>query len=552
MGVLTVSILQDEKLINPKFELLSMDILYECNRIPVAELIYIDGKPETKEFPLLDSAFFEEGKEIEIRLRYEGEPGAEQTVFKGIVLGQGLRTGENGCVLHVELSDKTIKMTGSRKSMVFEEMKDDEVIGKLITGAGLTKGTVASTTVTHKRLVQYHSTDWDFLMCRAEANSLLVSVTDGAVSAVVPEIKGSAAKTIEFGKDEVFGFELESDTRHQQKEITGSSWDIPSQALSTPASAKKFSLGQISLNGASVTAAMGDSVESLVAGGTLDTGEAEAWASAVMIKNRLSVLRGNIRVPGVAGLEIGSTLELKGMSKRFSGKTIVTGIRHQINGEGWFTDIQFGLTAERFASLYATQTLPAGGLLPGVNGLQIGIVEAFEADPDKEFRIKVKIPSIDNDSNRIWARMAVPEGGKERGYVFYPEAGDEVILGFFNDDPRQPVILGSMYSSVNTPPIQPADENPQKGITTRSGLKITFDDAKKIVTIITPGEQSIVIDDDQKTMVLKDANENSISLSKDGIQLESGKDVIINASKGNVKITAGPKVEISGQQVEVI
>jgi len=148
--------------------------------------------------------------------------------------------------------------------------------------------------------------------------------------------------------------------------------------------------------------------------------------------------------------------------------------------------------------------------------------------------------------------MAFPDGGKERGTVFYPEAGDEVVLGFFNDDPRQPVILGSMFSSVNTQPIQPEDQNPQKGITTRSGFKITFDDVKKILTILTPEEQSIVIDDDQKTMVLKDANENSVSLSKDGIKLESGKDVIINASKGNVKITAGPKVEISGQQVEVI
>lgn len=552
MGVVTVSILQNGTLINPEFELLSMDILHECNRIPVAELNYIDGKPEKKEFPLLDSNFFEEGKEIEIRLRYEGEPGAEETVFKGIVLGQGLRTGDGGCTLNVQLTDKAVKMTGSRKSAVFEEMKDDDVIGKLITDAGLTKGTVASTSVTHKRLVQYHATDWDFLMCRAEANGLLIAVQEGEITAFVPAITGAAHKTFEFGKDEIYGFELESDTRHQQEAVTGSAWDIPSQAMSEPVTAAKFNVSQDQLNGAAATTAMGNATENLLTGVVLSAGEAQSWADAVMMKNRLSVLRGNIRIPGMAGIKIGNVLELKGVSKRFSGKTLITAVRHQVSGAGWFTDIQFGLSAERFATLYEVQEPPAAGLLPGINGLQIGVVEAFEEDPDKEFRIKVRIPSINSDTNLMWARMAFPDGGKERGSVFYPETGDEVVLGFFNDDPRQPVILGALFSSVNTPPLKPEDQNPQKGITTKSGHKILFDDTKKTITVITPGEQSIVIDDEQKTMVLKDANENSVTLSKDGIKLESAKDIVLSASKGNIKLTAGPKVEISGQQVEVI
>jgi uncharacterized protein involved in type VI secretion and phage assembly len=144
------------------------------------------------------------------------------------------------------------------------------------------------------------------------------------------------------------------------------------------------------------------------------------------------------------------------------------------------------------------------------------------------------------------------DAGKEHGAFFFPETGDEVILGFFNDDPRQPVILGSLYSSVNVPSIKPADKNPLKGFTSKKGLKITFDDEKKIMTLLTPGKQSIVIDDDKKTMELTDANKNKILLSKDGVKIDSSKDFVLNASKGNVKITAGKKVEISGKQVEVI
>ena len=137
MGVVTVSVLQNGKLIKPEFELLSIDILRECNRIPVAELVYADGKPEKKEFPLSDSNFFQAGKEIEIKLRYEGITEKEKTVFKGVVMGQGIRMTPEACLLQVELSDTAVRMTGARKSNIFEEMKDVDVIGKLITTAGL-------------------------------------------------------------------------------------------------------------------------------------------------------------------------------------------------------------------------------------------------------------------------------------------------------------------------------------------------------------------------------------------------------------------------------
>lgn len=553
MGVVTVSVLQNGKLIKPEFELLSIDILRECNRIPVAELIYADGKPEKKEFPLSDSNFFEAGKEIEIKLRYEGKTEKEKTVFKGIVLGQGLRMSSQACLLHIELSDKAVKMTGTRKSNIFEEMKDADVIGKLITTAGLKKGTVDATKVTHKRLVQYHASDWDFLLCRAEANGMLVMTTDGAISAKIPVISGSAKRTFKFGIDEIYDFDIESDTRNQRSAIKSAAYDIKTQKLSEPVSAKAFKLSQSALNATTVNAAMGDSEEMLIGGAALNAGEAQAWADATMVKNRLSILKGSMRIPGVADLLIGDVIELKGMSKLFSGKTIITGIRHQVNvTEGWFTEVQFGISAERFSNLYPVNETPAAGLLPGVNGLQIGIVEKFEADPEKEFRVKVRIPSIESKTNAVWARLGSMDAGKEHGAFFFPETGDEVILGFFNDDPRQPVILGSLYSSVNAPSIKPADKNPLKGFTSKKGLKITFDDEKKIMTLLTPGKQSIVIDDDKKTMELTDANKNKILLSKDGVQIDSSKDFILNASKGDVKITAGKKVEISAKQVEVI
>ncbi len=553
MGVVTATILKNGTVIKSEFELLSIDILREYNRVPMAELVYIDGKPETSKFPLSDSGFFDSGNEIEIKLRYEGEKDKpEKTVFKGIVLGNSIRMNGNNCVLQVELSDTAIKMTGSRKSMVFEDVSDSDIIGKLITASGLKKGKVDSTKVKHKRMIQYHATDWDFLLCRAEANGLLVSAIDGELAAIQPDLSASAKHTFKFGLNEIYSFNIESDTRHQHTSVTGSSWDVKTQKLSAPLKAKAFNLNQAGLNATTVNKTMGNSDENLLSGVMLNDGEAQAWADATMIKNRLSVLRGNLQIKGDGTLQIGDIISLEGVSKLFTGTTIITGIRHQVNIDGWFTDIQFGLSAERFSTLPNVSETRAAGLLPGVNGLQIGVVEKFEADPEKEFRVKVRIPSINNDANIAWARLGATDAGKARGSFFFPEVGDEVILGFFNDDPRQPVILGSLYSSVNTPSIQPADKNPLKGITTREGLKITFDDEKKIMTLLTPGKQSITIDDDKKTIELADANENKVLMSKDGIKLDSAKDVIINAPKGEVKITAKAKVEISAKLVDVI
>ena len=188
--------------------------------------------------------------------------------------------------------------------------------------------------------------------------------------------------------------------------------------------------------------------------------------------------------------------------------------------------------------------------MPGVNGLQIGVVTGA-TDPDDEARVEVKIPALDADNGIVWARLAAPDAGNERGVLFMPEAADEVILGFLNDDPRQAVIIGSVYSSANKPPFKANDKNPEKGIVTRSGMKLVFDDEKKLLIISTSDDNVITINEQDKFVEVKDANKNIVKLSSDGISLESGKDVIIK-STGDVKIQASGNVEIKGAKIDVI
>jgi uncharacterized protein involved in type VI secretion and phage assembly len=207
--------------------------------------------------------------------------------------------------------------------------------------------------------------------------------------------------------------------------------------------------------------------------------------------------------------------------------------------------VQFGLSPELFTEVYNLRPLPAAGLLPVMSGLQMGVVTALENDPDGEDRIKCRLPLISANDDGIWARLATLDAGKNRGTFFRPEIHDEVVVGFLNDDPRYPVILGMCHSSAKPAPEPAKDDNHHKGYVSREKLKLTFDDDKKVLTVETPGGNKIVLSDDAKVITLQDQNSNKMTLDDNGIKIESSKDLILKASQ-DVKLS-GTNTELSAQ-----
>src|SRR5438309_11847115 len=120
MSTVSAIITSNGKTINETYELLYIDVKTEYNRIPYAELGFIDGDLARQEYKISESADFEPGKEIEIKLGYNSTKPIDspQIVFKGIVLKQSLQQNQRGCILVAELSDATVKMTFNRKSNV--------------------------------------------------------------------------------------------------------------------------------------------------------------------------------------------------------------------------------------------------------------------------------------------------------------------------------------------------------------------------------------------------------------------------------------------------
>jgi len=545
VSVVTTTIVNAAKgTLPPVYSLMSVDIRRELNRIPNASLVLLDGDPAKRKFELSDTEFFAPGADIQIKLRYEGKT-RDATVFKGKVVRHRIEANVKGSLLRVELKDAAVKLTQARRSTVFRAQSDAELIRKLLADSGLS-ARVEATKPTHVEILQYQCSDWDFIVSRADANGLFVVVIDGAVSVRKIDLAAAPRHKVDFGITDLFDFEFELDGSHQAKKFSSRGWSIADQKVTPLAQGTEIALKQGKLDGTKFASELGFGDCVLTHPVALEREELQSWANARVLRSRMAMLRGRISMAGLAKLAVLDVIEIDGVGKRFNGKTPVTGICHRVDIEGWRTDIQFGLSARSFSQETDLHDLPAAGLLPAVGGLHIGVVDSFAEDPGKQLRVKVLLPTVGAKGESVWARLATPDGGNGRGFAFRPEAGDEVVVGFFNQDPRQPVILGALHSTRNVLPEdigQLTKDNFKKGIVTRKGTKILFNDADKAsLTFETAGQNKIVLDDDSQSILISDKHGNKITMNKDGIVLESAKDLTLKA-KG--------QVQISGQKVDV-
>ncbi len=528
-----------------EFDVVSIDIVREVNRVPYAQIVLMDGDAAPGSFAISKTTFFNPGAEIEIQLRYEDETQSE-TVFIGLVTGHRIEAGPSSSYLTVDLRDAAFAMTRTRKTIIFREKTDDKIITQLIGDNTLKKGKVAATKTAHPEIVQYNVTDWDFMLMRADANGLVVTSTDGEISVAEYTLSGSASLTIEYGLDEIFAFDLEIDGRDQVAEVTTLAWDAKQQKLTKETKAAAFKLGQGNQTGDKLATALGIAPAAYNIPAQVDPKELQGVADATVIRSRMSMFRGRFTLPGDSALKLLEIVELSSFGPRFDGKALVTGLRHRIEGGEWVSDIQVGLPADAYAYRPDILAPPASGLLPAMSGLHIGLVDQFEADPDKELRVKVILPGIDEKLGAVWARLASLDAGQGRGLVFRPEPGDEVVVGFFNDDPRQAVILGALFGSKNTLPdgwAAPSADNLEKGIVSRTGLSVKFvDDEKPMLVIETPAKNTLTFDDNGEMIEIVDQSGNTITMSADGVIIKSAADFTVEAS-GNVTIK-GSAVEI--------
>lgn len=523
--LVTFKILIEGLQISSAYQIKNISVEKEINRIPFAQLVFFDGEAASQDFNLSNEDLLIPGKKIEIKAGYHND---EETIFKGIIIKHSIKIRESNSVLIVECRDEAVKMTIGRKSNFYYESKDSDIIEEII-GKYSLESDIESTSFTNKEMVQYRTSDWDFIMTRAQINGQICTVDDGKIKISKPDFSQTEIETVAFGST-LLDFDAEMDARNQFNTITAYGWNPSEQEIVEAAASDPG----ISLNGNISTSDLAEviSLENLELkhGGNYNSTQLQNWSDAKSLFQQISKTRGRVKFQGIPTVKPGMILKLEGVGDRFNGKIFISAVRHEIAEGNWTVDAEFGMNPKWFSETYDVSELPAAGIIPAVSGLQIGVVSQLESDPDGEDRILVKIPIINNDEQGIWTRVATLDAGDNRGSFFLPEIGDEVIVGFINDDPNHAVILGMLHSSAKPAPLKASDDNHEKGFVTRSEMKLLFNDDKKSIIIETPAGKKVTIDENSGVIKIEDENRNIITMDNNGIAMESGKDFSIKAT----------------------
>ena len=161
------------------------------------------------------------------------------------------------------------------------------------------------------------------------------------------------------------------------------------------------------------------------------------------------------------------------------------------------------------------------------------------ADPDGKGRVQVQMNWQTGNMRTGWIRVMTPDGGgsenvpTNRGFVFIPEVGDHVLVGFRHGDPNRPYVMGSLFNGRTG--VGGFAENHLKSIRTRSGHVIELDDA--------PSSLGITIKDNKGNSVHIDSAEDSIVVNAE-------KDITFNAAETFTVNAKNMKLNVEENAIE--
>ena len=180
-------------------------------------------------------------------------------------------------------------MTIGRKSGTFSKQKDSEVMQTLSSRNGVS-ATIKETSPQLEQLVQYCSTDWDFLITRAEINGMIAVAANNQLNVEPPKI-GSSVLTLTFGND-IIEIDSTLSANQQLEAVTANAWDYSSQKMVASNASSPSEPNQGNLSGDKLSKVLSPDKINLVTTSKLESESLTNWASAQLLKSRFSKIQG--------------------------------------------------------------------------------------------------------------------------------------------------------------------------------------------------------------------------------------------------------------------
>ncbi|AZC38226.1 phage baseplate assembly protein V [Pseudomonas chlororaphis] len=502
-----------------------VEIQAEVNQIPSARLV----------LSIADNALAKAEEEVALcKPGSEFRIGAKQgsTLFSGILVQQSMRLQTGSSELTLTIKHPLQRLTASLRSQVFMDAKEEAILRELCSAQGIAIKKLEGVDATHPQMVQFACSDWQFMAARLRANRVWLVPELDSVSVMKPVLARQANHTVY--KDGKKGPGIEEaewqfSCQEQPKQLAVSAWDLPEQVMSRTATPALLSIGGEALDPGKL-AALNSSTWLLANSQPLTTEEQFALANARWLAQQTAGIQGRFTLEGDAKYQLGQTLALSGFGRSFDGSALITGVQHHFSEKRWRTTLLIGQPLSHDVD---------AAVVPRASGVLVGVVDSYQEDPGKLNRLRVKVPALMQNDKPLWARFATPYASQESGLCFYPEPGDEVVVGFFADDPCYPVILGAMHNPKNLPPFPPSTENNQKGLVFGQG----------------DNKQLLMFDRQEGSATLQ-VHKDSLTLHQ-GMQLASEQDIALSAqnltlnAKQQVKVEGKSGVQVKGAKVDL-
>ena len=229
------------------------------------------------------------------------------------------------------------------------------------------------------------------------------------------------------------------------------------------------------------------------------------------------------------------------------GQFIIIDITHTASEEGYYSN--------EFRAIPAvTHYLPLPDVDMPIAEPQMAKVTRND-DKLGHGRVKVQMNWQTGNMSTDWIRVMTPDGGSSdevrtnRGFVFIPEVGDHVLVGFRHGDPNRPYVMGSLFNG--TTGAGGFAENHLKSIRTRSGhaielndslssLGITIKDRKGNYIHINSYEDSIVVN-----------AEKDITFNAGETFTVNAKNMALNIEENTIESVGGDRISTIGNKVSL-
>ncbi|HEY2044571.1 MAG TPA: phage baseplate assembly protein V [Jatrophihabitans sp.] len=457
-------------------------------------------------------------------------------LMSGTVTGVSLQQSVNEQPeLVVVVHDAAFKLARGTRVTTYLNATYSDIISQLAQAAGLTPD-VISTSGVNEYLLQA-GTDLAFLNSIMERIGYVWWLEDDKRLTVKPAGASTATVDMKLG-DELTEFNVRA-SGLRPTEVRVSGWDrdhqqnilgshATSQSGKAPAFASKYATATTAIGTAPASAADWSPADASEAS-VIAQAQSDEWSAAAVVARGTCLINSKLK-PAV-------TIKVS-QAGPASGEYLISEVEHVYGSSGFYTRF----TAGPLRSSGLVDTLGPGQPDPGfaMPGLVIATITNVN-DPDAAGRAKVTYAGIDGQIESPWARIVTLGAGAQRGVLFQPEVGDEVLVAFERGDTRRPVVLGGLFSQKNTLPTTGVEQDKVKyrRLTSRLGHIVELADG---------------VDDGTKHILLKlGTAEHRLRLGSDrfDIELAAGKPLTIKAGSAKFDINSSGDVTIEGNNVTI-